>query len=76
MIKFDCTNKITIISYIIVILILYIIKPKYMFTDDGNLKHFGLKKNNTIIPIWLFAIIISLFIYLLIILKLDNFISK
>lgn len=75
MIKLDYINKITILSYIIIIIILYIIKPSFMFTKDGYVKKFGLKKEETIFPIWLFSIIISLFIYLLIILKLDNYIG-
>lgn len=75
MIEIDNITKCSIIFYIIISYILYLIKPKCMFDDNGNFKRFGLNKGDTIFPFWLVNIAIALFIYLLIVLNIDNFIS-
>ena len=37
----------------------------FLFTKDGQIRHFGLgKKDSSIIPIWLLVIIIVIFIYM------------
>jgi hypothetical protein len=76
MIEIDNAIKYTLFFFIIISYILFIIKPKCMFDENNNFKHFGLNNKETIFPFWLVNIIIALFIYLLIILNKDNFIGK
>ena len=56
---------ITIIVFLIVYSIFVMIQPSFLFTNDGQIRHFGLgKKNSSIIPIGLFVIIIVIFVYM------------
>ena len=56
---------VSIIFFIIMFILLIVIKPEIVFTKNGKLREFGLGyKNKTILPIWLFVIILSIFTYL------------
>ena len=56
---------VSIIFFIIMFILLIVIKPEIVFTKNGKLREFGLGyKNKTILPIWLFVIILSIFSYL------------
>tara|TARA_B100001059_G_C17691341_1_gene505116 strand:+ start:434 stop:580 length:147 start_codon:yes stop_codon:yes gene_type:complete len=40
-------------------------KPAFLFNKNGGVRHFGLgKRNSTIIPIWLFVIILAIMVYM------------
>ena len=61
-------NNITLVS-IIFFLIIFIgvsyFKPPFFYNIDGSIREFGIGyKNKTIIPIWLFSIILGIFSYL------------
>ena len=54
---------------ILLFLLLYILinytKPAILYNTDGSLRHFGVGyKNKTILPLWLFAIILAILCYL------------
>ena len=53
----------SVIIYLIISYILYTSKNKYMFTDDGNFKQFGLKNNETIFPFWLVTLVLGISVY-------------
>jgi len=54
----------TISIFFIIYIFFIIIKPAFLFTKEGSIRHFGLgKRNSTIIPIWLFVIILAIMIY-------------
>ena len=56
---------VSIIFFIIMFILLIVIKPEIVFTKNGKLREFGLGyKNKTILPIWLFVIILAIFSYL------------
>ena len=56
---------VSIIFFIIMFILLIVIKPEIVFTKNGKPRDFGLGyKNKTILPIWLFVIILSIFSYL------------
>ncbi len=56
-----------IIIFIIIFVIFTLLKPSFLFTKNGTIRNFGLgKRNATILPIWLFVIIIAIFAYLFI----------
>jgi len=52
--------------YLTGIAVMLVIKPQYMFRDDGRWKEFGIgrdPKNFTYIPFWLFAILWAILSY-------------
>jgi len=55
--------------YLTGIAVVLVLKPQYMFREDGRWKEFGIgrdPKNFTYIPFWLFAIIWAILSYVLI----------
>ena len=61
-------NNITtaILIFLLIFGIFIYNKPSFLFTKHGSIRQFGLgKRNATIIPIWLFVVIVSIVAYLL-----------
>jgi hypothetical protein len=55
----------TIFIFLIIYIFFMTMKPAFLFTKEGSIRHFGLgKRNSTIIPIWLFVIILAIMIYM------------
>ena len=45
--------------------IIYLIKPSFLFEQDGSIRHFGIGNyKKTIIPVWLFSILLGILCYL------------
>jgi len=62
-------NKIltSIILFIILFISTIIIKPKILFNDNNTLREFGIGyKNKTILPLWLYSIILGIISYILV----------
>ena len=59
--------------YIIICLILYYIKPSFMF-NKNEFKQFGVTKDKTIFPFWLVSIIITYILYFVMLLKCEDYI--
>ena len=64
-------ENILLLSVFIYLFVFYIftmvVKPSFLFNTQGDIKHFGLGYlNKTIIPIWLFSLMIAVFSYLFI----------
>ncbi len=56
---------VAIIIFSIVFGLTYYNKPGFLFKTDGSIRDFGVGyKNKTIMPIWLFAIILGILSYL------------
>ena len=64
-------ENITLVSIILFIIIfgsIQLIKPLCFYNKDGSIREFGIGyKNKTILPIWLFFIILGILSYLLVI---------
>ena len=57
--------NITIILFLVVFILFIYLKPSIIFNKNGLLRNFGLgKSNTTILPLWLFVIIIAIIIYI------------
>lgn len=56
----------TLVIYIIINLLLFIFKPKLLFTNDGKIKSFGCDNNKTILSLPLLTISISIIFYFII----------
>jgi hypothetical protein len=61
-------NNVTLVAIVIFIVIFTLIqlyKPNIFYNPDGSIRSFGVGyKNKTIVPIWLFSIILGIFSYL------------
>ena len=61
-------NNVTLVSIVLFITIFALVqlyKPSIFYNHDGSIRKFGVGyKNKTIIPIWLFSIILGIFSYL------------
>lgn len=62
------SRHVTVVSIVLFIIIFYlikIIKPAFLFKQDGSMREFGIGyKNKTILPLWLVAILLSILCYL------------
>jgi hypothetical protein len=59
---------VSILLYIFFFILIFIYKPHFFYNHDGSLKQFGIGyKNKTILPIWLFFIILGILSYLIVI---------
>ena len=63
-------QNITIVSillFLIIFGIVQFIKPAFLYNKDGSVREFGIGyKNKTILPIWLFSILLGILSYLFI----------
>ena len=61
-------NNITsfsILLFVIIFAVIQIISPAFLYNEDGSIRQFGLgTKKRTVLPIWLFAIIVAILSYL------------
>jgi hypothetical protein len=51
--------------YMIGVAVVLYLRPKTMFRDDGMWKEFGLQKDGTVFPFWMFAIVWAVLAYAL-----------
>lgn len=50
------------------------IKPSFLYNKDSSLRQFGIGyKNKTILPLWLFSIILGILIYMLVLYYVTHF---
>ena len=61
-------NNITLVAIVFFIILFGLVqlcKPAFLYNKDGSIRPFGIGyKNKTIVPIWLFSIILGIFSYL------------
>lgn len=63
---FARNNKtlVSIIMFLLIFNIVQILKPSFLYNNDGSLREFGVGyKNKTILPLWLFSIILGILTY-------------
>ena len=59
--------KISVLIYIIVVIIIWYAKPRFLFDEEGNFKQFGVGKHKkTMFPVWLFLALLGIVIYFII----------
>jgi len=63
-------NNITLVSIIIFAIIfisVQIMKPGFLYKRDGSVREFGIGyKNKTILPVWLFSLLLGIMSYLVV----------
>jgi uncharacterized membrane protein YozB (DUF420 family) len=56
---------VAIFIFIVIFALVQFYKPLFLYNEDGSIRNFGIGyKNKTIVPIWLFSIILGIFSYL------------
>jgi len=56
---------ISIVLFLVIFGIVQMIKPAFLYNSDGSVREFGIGyKNKTILPIWLFSIVLGILCYL------------
>lgn len=74
--KLFIRKKMTLFSIILFLLVFFVIaylKPSFLFLKDGSLRKFGVGyKQKTILPLWLLAILLAIFCYLIIVFYVNN----
>jgi hypothetical protein len=63
---FARNNKplVSIILFLLVFIFIHMMKPAFLYNRDNSLREFGVGyKNTTILPLWLFSIILGILIY-------------
>lgn len=63
MIEYNDNLIFSIVIYLIISYVLYNSKNDIMFDNNGKFRRFGLKKDETIFPFWLVAMVLGIFIY-------------
>lgn len=57
--------SVSIILFLIFFLLLHLAKPSLIYNKNGEFRQFGVGyKNKTVLPIWIFAIILAILSYL------------
>ena len=60
-------SYIAICIFIVLFVILQIVKPTFLYRNNGTLRQFGIGyKNKTVVPIWFITIIIAILSYYLV----------
>jgi hypothetical protein len=56
---------ISIVIFTLIFCFIQMIKPAFLYDNDGSLRTFGIgTQKKTILPIWLFAVILSILSYI------------
>jgi hypothetical protein len=59
------TTMMAIIIFMLVFGLIQMVQPAFFYNRDGSIREFGIGyKNKTILPIWLFSIILGILCYL------------
>jgi hypothetical protein len=58
------TTLASIILFLIIFGLVQLLKPSFLYNNDGSLREFGIGyKNKTILPMWLFSIVLGIVAY-------------
>jgi len=61
------TTLVSVVIFLVVFGIFLMIKPSFLYNNDGSLREFGVGyKNKTILPLWLFSIVLGILTYVLV----------
>ena len=67
------TTLISIILFIIIFTFIQLLKPSFLYNNDGSIREFGIGyKNKTILPIWLLSIILGILCYVFVLFYMNH----
>ena len=59
------TTLVAIIMFLFVFIMVHMLQPSFLYNRDGTLRTFGVGyRNKTILPLWLFSVILGILCYL------------
>jgi hypothetical protein len=68
MLKTFVRRNITLVSvlfFITIFVLVQLMRPAFLYNNDGSIREFGVGyKNKTIMPLWLFSLILGILSYL------------
>jgi hypothetical protein len=74
--NFIINNKtlVSIFLFLILFTLILLGKPRFLYNSNGTLRDFGIGyKNKTILPVWLFAIVLAILCYIFVMYYSLNF---
>jgi hypothetical protein len=61
------TTLVSIIIFLIIFGVVQLSRPAFLYNRDGSIREFGVGyKNKTILPLWLFSIILGILSYVIV----------
>ena len=67
------TTLISIILFIIIFTFIQLLKPSFLYNNDGSVREFGIGyKNKTILPVWLLSIILGILCYVFVLFYVNH----
>jgi hypothetical protein len=61
------TTLVSIIIFLIIFGVIQLLRPAFLYNRDGSIREFGVGyKNKTILPLWLFSIILGILSYVIV----------
>jgi hypothetical protein len=61
---FSDNIKITLLVYIFLTTVIFVMKPPQFFTEEGKVKHLGVGDDKTLFPFYTVIFVVSIFIYI------------
>lgn len=64
---------VSILLFLIIFGFIQLLKPSFLYNSDGSIREFGVGyRNKTIMPLWLFSIVLGILCYLLVLYYLSS----
>jgi len=61
------TTLVSIIIFLIIFGVVQLLHPDFLYNKDGSIREFGVGyKNKTILPLWLFSIVLGILSYVIV----------
>ena len=61
------TTFVSIVLFLFIFGIVQMLKPNFLYNKDGSIREFGVGyQNKTILPLWLFSIILGILTYVIV----------
>ena len=67
------TTLVSIVIFLVIFGFVQMMKPRFLYNNDGSIREFGVGyKNKTILPLWLFSIVLGILTYVLVLYYLTH----
>lgn len=67
------TTLVSIVIFLVIFGFVQMMKPSFLYNNDGSIREFGVGyKNKTILPLWLFSIVLGILTYVLVLYYLTH----
>ena len=64
---------VSILVFLLIFIPIQVFKPAFLYNTDGSIRNFGVAyRNKTILPVWLFSIVLGILCYLAVLYYTSN----